>query len=124
MHITPLWEAFSSLFMTLFYLFFLQVRFVRGDDVWLSPDYHRDTCRITETIYNPSLETKDHFFNAIFNATRQFSPRLHWGKSFNFTPNDARSMYPMLGAFAKVRKQLDPRGIFLSNKLENSLGFD
>ena len=36
----------------------LQVRFVQADDIWLSPEYNRDSCRITLSIYNPSEENR------------------------------------------------------------------
>ena len=39
------------------YLFFIHhVRFVQGDETWLSPNYKWDSCHITEMIYSPSVE--------------------------------------------------------------------
>ena len=100
-----------------------QVRFVRGDDAWLSPDYGRDTCRITLTIYNPSDATRRKYFTEVFRALGRFSPRLHWGKAFELQPGQVKGMYPRFEDFEKVRAEMDPSGVFLTELFEQTFGF-
>ena len=40
-----------------------QIRFVQADDIWLSPNYERNSCHITQTIYNPSEEHRQGLLN-------------------------------------------------------------
>ena len=103
--------------------FAFQVRFVRGDDIWLSPNYKRDSCHITEMIYSPSVETSILYFNSVHNATKKFNARLHWGKHFQLTPEDIQAMYPKFADFARIRAKLDPRGVFLNELLATTFGF-
>lgn len=49
-------------------------------------------------------------------------PRVHWGKSFNVTAIETKSMYPNLSAFLKVRENLDPHNIFMNQLLSDTLG--
>ena len=100
-----------------------QVRFVQQDNIWLSPEYGQDTCRITQTIYNPSDATRQLFFKESFRALRRFSPRVHWGKTFELQPDQVKEMYPHLEDFKRIRKQLDPENTFLNGLLERTFGF-
>jgi len=81
----------------------------------MSPNYQRDSCHITQTIYNPSVETRLQYFSAFHNATRKFHGRFHWGKDFNLTPKEVGSLYPKFGDFSRVRGLMDPNGIFLND---------
>lgn len=99
------------------------MRFVRGDDVWLSPDYGRDTCRITLTIYNPSDSNRRRYFTEVFRALGRFSPRLHWGKAFELRPRQVGEMYPRFEDFERVRAEMDPGGVFLTELFEQTFGF-
>lgn len=99
------------------------MRFVRGDDVWLSPDYGRDTCRITLTIRNPSDSTRRKYFTEAFRALGRFSPRVHWGKAFELQPEQVKEMYPRFEDFKRVRAKMDPSGVFLTELFEQTFGF-
>ena len=102
--------------------FCVQVRFVGKDDIWLSPNYQRDSCHITQTIYNPSESKRWLYFSGFHNATRKFGARLHWGKDFNLTPEEIRSLYPKFGDFMRIRALLDPNGTFLNELMSRTFG--
>ena len=96
---------------------------MRGDDIWLSPDYGRDSCHITLMIYNPSLATKQYYFNEFLRVIERFQPRLHWGKYLNLTSERVREIYPKAGDFARIRAELDPEGIFVNKLASDVFGF-
>jgi len=96
---------------------------VKGDDIWLSPNYGRDSCHITLMIYNPSVATKQHYFDEFFRAIERFQPRFHWGKYLNLTPNKVKEVYPRAPDFARIRAQMDPKGIFVNMLASEVFGF-
>ena len=102
----------------------MQVRWVEGDDIWLSPDYKMDpgTCAITLTIYAPR-ETANMYFEAAYEATKEFNPRFHWGKHMPVGPEELERMYEKFNDFAVLRKTLDPNGLFLNKYLKEKFGF-
>ena len=101
------------------------MRYVKADDIWLSPNYQRDSCHITMLIYNPSSEVMKHYFHSLYNATLQFSPRLHWAKYLcDITSHDVKSMYPRFSDFARIREQMDPHDIFINDALRRIIGLD
>ena len=99
----------------------MQIRFVKADDVWLSANYHRDSCHLTLCIHNPPREIREHYFFGFYGALHCYKPRMHWGKEFSFTLQDMQSMYPKLKEFLSVRKRMDPNGIFLNEQLAKTL---
>lgn len=74
-------------------------------------------------IYNPSLATKQHYFNEFIQAIERFQPRLHWGKYLNLTSERVGEIYPRAGDFAKIRAELDPEGIFVNKLASGVFGF-
>ena len=104
----------------------IQVRFVGGDDIPLSPYYGMEdggTCAITLTIYAPR-QTAKAYFDAYYLATRKFKGRVHWGKHFTIDPSTVGSWYPKFSEFAVIRKKMDPKGIFLNELLKETFGFE
>jgi len=102
----------------------LQVRFVSGDDTWLSPYYGMEdgACAITLTIYAPRWTAKA-YFDAYYLATRRFHGRIHWGKHFTIDRSVVERWYPKFPEFAVIRKKMDPKGIFLNKFLKETFGF-
>ena len=112
----------TNIYLRLSLCICVQVRFVGKDDIWLSPNYQRDSCHITQTIYNPSESKRQLYFNEFHNATRKFGARLHWGKDFNLIPTEIRSLYPKFGDFMRIRALLDPNGTFLNELMSRTFG--
>ena len=100
----------------------LQIRFVKSDDIWLSPNYHRDSCHLTLFIHNPPKEIRELYFFGLYRALHYYKPRVHWGKEFSITLQELQSVSPKVNEFLTIRKRLDPNGIFLSNQLAKTLG--
>ena len=95
----------------------LECRFVKGDDIWLSPAYGRDSAYIAVHMYK-GMEYKP-YFEAVQSIFRNHQGRPHWGKMHFMTAKELRPLYPMWDRFQEVRKQLDPKGVFMSEYLKN-----
>ena len=108
-------------------VFSLQVRLVKADDIWLSPNYNRDSCHVTLTLYNPSPNAAHNYFGQFFNTSSrklELAPRLHWGKYMSGVGSlEVESMYPRLPDFAKVRQEMDPYGLFINHALREKFDF-
>ncbi|MHC5557895.1 D-arabinono-1,4-lactone oxidase [Kocuria sp. U4B] len=98
----------------------MEVRWVKQDEGYLSPFYQCDTTVISVsgapgTNYWPYLRDVD--------ATlQQFDARAHWGKIHFMTRERLEVLYPQLESFLQVRREFDPRGIFLNDHTRALLG--
>ena len=101
------------------FTYFLQVRFVGPDDIWLSMNFKRQSCHLTVIIYNPSAELKNNFFSSLYEAIRSLGakPRPHFGKYFNLTVEEMKDLYPKYVDFKQVRMRLDPNARFVNSLL-------
>lgn len=95
----------------------IEVRFVKGDDIWLSPFYGRDTCSIA--VHRYFEEDFAPYFKTIEPIFRKYQGRPHWGKLNTLTGQDFRQLYPHWDDFAAVRRQMDPEGRFLNPYLRS-----
>jgi FAD-linked oxidoreductase len=94
----------------------IEVRFVRGDDIWLSPFYQRDTCSIA--IHRYFEEDFTPYFKTIEPIFRKYQGRPHWGKLNTLGAADLRELYPRWDDFLEVRRAIDPGGKFLNPYLQ------
>lgn len=98
----------------------LEVRWVKGDEGYLSPFYRRDTTVLSVsgapgTDYWPYLRDLDALL-------RGFDARPHWGKIHFLTRDRIRQLYPEWETFVGVRRELDPHGVFLNDSLRALVG--
>jgi FAD/FMN-containing dehydrogenase len=90
----------------------IEVRYIKGDDIWLSPFYQRDTCSIA--VHRYFEEDFTPYFKTIEPIFRKYQGRPHWGKLNTLGREELRSLYPRWDEFAAVRRELDPQGRFLN----------
>ena len=95
----------------------IEVRFVKGDDIWLSPFYQRDCCSIAVHRYFDEDYTP--YFRTIEPIFRKYHGRPHWGKLNTLQQQDFRSLYPRWDDFVEVRREMDPQGRFLNPYLKD-----
>lgn len=98
----------------------IEVRYIKGDDIWLSPFHQRDTCSIAvhryfEDDYKP-------YFKSIEPIFRKYDGRPHWGKLNTLQRADFRKLYPRWDDFSEVRRTIDPNGRFLNPYLAGLFG--
>jgi hypothetical protein len=92
----------------------VEVRFVKGDDIWCSPAYGRDTAYIGIIMFKPygfSVPFRQ-YFDEFEKVMARLGGRPHWAKDFRFTAGDMQAAYPMWGDFQKLTHLLDPKGTF------------
>lgn len=98
----------------------IEVRFVAGDDAFLSPATGRDTCYIAVHMFD-QMEWAP-YFRAVEEIMDGFDGRPHWGKR-HFQDSAALSArYPQWSAFAAVRERLDPTRCFSNGYIRRVLG--
>ena len=97
-----------------------EVRFVAGDDAFLSPAGGRDTCYIAVHMYR-GMEWEP-YFRAVEEVMDGFGGRPHWGKRHFQTAATLAPRYPEWDRFAAVRGRLDPEGRFANRYVERVLG--
>ena len=94
----------------------IEVRWVKGDDIYLSPAYQRDSIYIAVHMYK-GMEYRT-YFDAIEAIFKKYNGRPHWGKMHTLTTNELSQRYPKWNEFQAIRKQLDPDGLFMSDYLK------
>lgn len=98
----------------------LEVRFVKGEEAWLSMFEGRDSCAISVHEY----ADKDHrpYFDQIEPIFWKYEGRPHWGKLHTLDARRLARLYPRHWAdFGEVRRELDPRGRMLNAHLRSAL---
>ncbi|NWH07918.1 MAG: FAD-binding protein [Alphaproteobacteria bacterium] len=99
-----------------------EFRFVKGDDVWLSPFYGRDSATIA--VHQYYLHDRGPLFAAAEAIFKRYDGRPHWGKWHSRTGAEFAQLYPKWDDFLRVRQALDPGGVFLNNHLRAVFGLE
>ena len=98
----------------------IEVRYVKADDVWLSPFYKRDSMSIA--VHRYFEEDFEPYFRTLEPILRKHGGRPHWGKLNTMSREDFRAAYPRWDDFSAIRRELDPQGRFLNNYLKTLFG--
>jgi len=104
------------------FLFPLEYRTIKGDDMWLSPFYGRDS--VTISLHQYARQPYRRLFDGAEAIFRAYGGRPHWGKLHTLTARELAPLYPRWDDFQTVRKRLDPEGIFLTPYLARLFGED
>jgi len=99
--------------------FIAELRYVRGDEAWLSPAYGGDVVQLGA--YTALRAHRDRYFDAFWDAMPA-GARPHWGKAFGQSAAELAPLYPRWDAFARLRDETDPDRVFGSPFLERVLG--
>ncbi len=102
----------------------IEVRFVKGDDIWLSPCQGRDSCYIGIIGYMPYgkyIDCQD-YFDDYEKIMISFDGRPHWAKRFGPDAEKLAKIYPHWNDFQEVRHQLDPENRFGNSYSDRVLG--
>ncbi|MEM7106037.1 MAG: D-arabinono-1,4-lactone oxidase [Bacteroidota bacterium] len=98
----------------------LEHRFVKGDDIWLSPAYQRTSAYIAIHVYKG--KSYHYYFREMEALFRDFDGRPHWGKMHFLDADQLAASYPKWEAFHELRKENDPEGVFLNDYLKLLFG--
>ena len=101
-------------------IFPIEYRYIKADDIWLSPFYGRDACAISVHQFH-AREYKSYFSlnEPIF---LKYEGRPHPGKLHTLSAPEFTARYPRWNDFLRVRQEMDPEGKFLNSYLKRILG--
>jgi len=97
----------------------MEIRFIAGDDAWLSP-FQQDSCSIA--VQAAEGEPHDYLLNDFTPIFRAYGGRPHWGKLHTMSATELNALYPRWSDFQRVRHQLDPQGRLLNGHLRRVFG--
>lgn len=100
----------------------IENRFVKGDEIWLSPAYQRDSAYIACHVYKG--KAYEPYFRELETIFQAYAGRPHWGKLHFQQARELQSAYPQWDAFLRLRARHDPQGIFLNPYLEQLFGLE
>lgn len=98
----------------------VEIRFVRGDDAWLSPHYRRDSICISLPAYRDVVHAG--YYAAATELFDRVDGRPHWGSAHDKSADELRPLYPRFDDFCRLRAELDPHGLFLNPHLGRIFG--
>jgi L-gulonolactone oxidase len=98
----------------------VEVRFVAGDDIPLSPAYGRESCYIAVHMFQGM--SYEAYFRAVEEIMRGYGGRPHWGKIHFQSADTLRGLYPEWERFQVARGALDPAQRFANPYLIRVLG--
>lgn len=88
-----------------------ELRTVAADELWMSPQYRRDSLAIHFT-WRPDRAAVDRVLVDVEAALAPFGARPHWGKVFRADARTIAPLYERLADFARLVERLDRRGAF------------
>lgn len=100
----------------------VECRFVRGDDLWLSPATGRDSAYVAVHMYRGMPH--EAYFRAMEDIFVRHQGRPHWGKMHSRDAAYLAAHYPHWDDFRRVRAALDPTGVFLNDYLRHLFATD
>jgi len=98
----------------------LEHRFVRKDNILLSPANGRNSAYIACHVYKGMSEKR--YFGDLEKLFVEHDGRPHWGKMHTRDAAFFASVYPEFELFNTLRKSNDPNGVFSSPYIERVLG--
>lgn len=97
----------------------LEYRYVKGDDIPLSPAYGGDRVFIAVHMYYRMPHAA--YFKGIEEIFQAYEGRPHWGKMHTASLDYLLRVYPELPRFLALRAQYDPEGVFVNSYLKQLL---
>ncbi|WP_285656227.1 D-arabinono-1,4-lactone oxidase [Actinomycetospora sp. NBRC 106375] len=101
-------------------LFPVEVRVAAADDVWLSTAYGRDTAYVA--IHQYVGAPREEYFTGFAEIAAAAGGRPHWGKVHPLDAAALRERYPRFDDVRRVRRDVDPGGLFTNPHLDRVLG--
>ncbi|MEM6629071.1 MAG: D-arabinono-1,4-lactone oxidase [Bacteroidota bacterium] len=98
----------------------IENRWVKGDNIFMSPAYGRDSAYLACHVYHK----KDNrtYFQDLETIFKAYGGRPHWGKLNTLTSKDVEERYPKFFEFKQIQQAQDPDEIFVNSYLTKVLG--
>ncbi|PGH42183.1 FAD-binding protein [Micromonospora sp. WMMA1996] len=91
-----------------------ELRTVAADELWLSPNFRRDTLAVHFTWVGDPVAVAP-VLAEVEQRLAPFAPRPHWGKLFE---RDPAAAYPRHGDFRALLREFDPDGKFRTPEMD------
>lgn len=98
-----------------------EVRAIAADELWLSPNYQRDSVALHFT-WIADTDAVLPVVSEVERVLAPLHPRPHWGKIFTTDPASVRAAFPRFGDFRELVRRYDPSGVFRNEWLDAVLG--
>lgn len=98
----------------------VEVRVAAADDIWLSTAYGRDTAYLA--IHQYAGMPYREYFEGFWKIVAEVGGRPHWGKLHDLDAAALRERYPRFDDFLRVRREVDPSGLFGNAYTDRVLG--
>ncbi len=95
----------------------IEYRYVKADDIWLSPFYQQDCASISVHQYHK--QDCREIFKIVEPIFWKYGGRPHWGKMHTLTANELKILYPRWYDFLALRQELDPQQKWINSHLES-----
>jgi hypothetical protein len=80
----------------------IEIRFTKRDEIWLSPQYERDSCCFTLQMFGQE-DRRALFFNKLEQLFAEYKGRPHWGKWHTLTCAQLQQLYPKWNDWLRFR---------------------
>lgn len=94
-------------------LYPIETRWTQGDDAYLSPFYKDD--KVSLSVSGAPGTNHWPYLRAVDELLQEYDATCHWGKIHFLTRERLETLYPELDEFLAVRRELDPKGLFLND---------
>jgi len=94
-----------------------EIRAVAADELWLSPNYQRNSIALHFTWIADTSAVLP-VVAEVERVLAPLNPRPHWGKVFTMAPAAVRAAYPRFADFADLVDRYDPAGVFRNEWLD------
>lgn len=98
----------------------IEIRWVKSDDIWISPAYKRESVYIAFHTYKKAPLPK--YFQDMQEIAMEYNCRPHWAKMHTLENEYFAKVYPKWEDFKTLRQRLDPNGVFLSPYMKRIFG--
>jgi len=98
-----------------------EIRAIAADELWLSPNYRRDSVALHFT-WIADTEAVLPVVAELESRLAPLHPRAHWGKVFTTPPAVLAAEYERFGDFQDLVRRYDPAGTFRNRWLDTVLG--
>lgn len=100
----------------------VEVRYIKGDDAWISPFEGAD--RISIAVHAHFEDDYQRLFGDVEPVFKRRGGRPHWGKINSLGAGDFEERYAHWKEFSRVRRELDPKGKLLNSYLAKVFNVD
>lgn len=98
----------------------VEVRVAAADDIWLSTSQGRDSAYVA--IHQFTGMPYREYFAGFASIVAEVAGRPHWGKMHDLDAVALAKLYPHFEDFRRVRRAVDPGGVFTNPYLDRVLG--